>query len=473
MELTEIWENWVSVPERLMCFWLLGDIFMGLIASPRHGWSWVQVLAGVGLIATLGYGDRAFAQTSISIPVPRPEQRPAQRPTQRPAQRPPQREAAQQFLFVNPMVGDDENSGATQRSPFRSLTHALKVAQPNTVIMMAEGIYSTDTGEVFPLLVPDGVQLQGDPSTKGKNVVIEGGGAFRTTMGRQNVAIVHGGQIVGVTVSNPNLNGYGLWIEAGSPLVANSTFTGNNLAGVAVMGNSTPTLRDNQFSQNRSGLVVAETAQPILRDNSDESTVAQAPRRSRSQPSQASLLLASNRDSESTTPLISTPPPTSRSPRADRAVTIPVPQATQVAELRRDLPVSRSTPIPVPAPQNPLPFSPPPTSATIQSNLLPVPAEPPIGHVGDLPTVSVSRNPLQSRESSSRQSAASRGLRYRVVVSGSARRVRSLFPNAFTTYSGGQAVMQVGAFGDRENAEEAAQILESNGLNGVIETLDN
>jgi hypothetical protein len=449
---------------------------MGLIASPRHGWFWVQVLAGIGLIATLGYSDRAFAQTSISIPVPRPEQRPAQRSEQRPAQRPPQRptqrEAVQQFLFVNPMVGDDESNGTTQRSPFRSLTHALKVAQPNTVIMMAEGIYSTDTGEVFPLLVPDGVQLQGDPSTKGKNVVIEGGGAFRTTtMGRQNVAIVHGGQIVGVTVSNPNLNGYGLWIEAGSPLVASSTFMGNNLVGVAVMGNSTPILRDNQFSQNRTGLVVAETAQPILRDNSDESTVAQTPRRSRSQTPQASVLLASNRASESTTPLISTPPPVSRSPRADRAATIPVPQA--VAELRRDLPVSRSTPIPVPAPQNSLPFSPPPTSATIQSNLLPVPAEPPIGHVGDLPTVSVSRNPLQSRESSSRQSAASRGLRYRVVVSGSASRVRSLFPNAFTTYSGGQAVMQVGAFGDRQNAEEAAQILESNGLNGVIETLDN
>jgi cell division septation protein DedD len=82
---------------------------------------------------------------------------------------------------------------------------------------------------------------------------------------------------------------------------------------------------------------------------------------------------------------------------------------------------------------------------------------------------------LQQREVGTRQKAAARGLRYRVIVSAGRRadRVRSLFPNAFTTYSGGQAVLQVGAFGDRANAEEAAQILDSNGLNGMIETLDN
>jgi parallel beta-helix repeat protein len=476
---------------------------MSLIASPRHGRFWVQVLAGVGLVIVLGSGlgsgDRAAAQSAISIPVPRPEQSPprsAPRPASRPAS---SQEAIQQFLFVNPMVGDDDSDGATQRSPFRSLTRAIKAAQPNTVIMLAEGIYSTDSGESFPLIVPEGVQLQGDPSSKGERVVIEGGGSFATAgTGRQNVAIVTRGQIVGVTISNPNLNGYGLWIESGSPVIANSTFTGNNLAGVAVMGSSTPTLRGNQFSQNRTGLVVAETAQPTLRNNSDESSVAQASsqqttsqrltqRQSTAQQStaqqstarqprstaQASVLLASSSRATEGTPLISTPPPSRSAQSRSATVTIPVPQPAQVAELRRDLPVSRSTPIPVAAPQNPLPFSPPPASDTSQSNLLRVPAEPPIGHVGNLPTVNVARNPLQSRESSSRQSASARGLRYRVVASGSASRVRSLFPNAFSTYSGGQSVMQVGAFGDRENAEEAAQILESNGLNGVIETLDN
>jgi parallel beta-helix repeat protein len=453
---------------------------MSLTTPPRHNWFVGMALAGLGLIAVMGYSDRAIAQSipqSIPIPVPRPAQ---------------SREVTQKFLFVNPMVGDDASNGATQRSPFRSLTHALQVAQPNTIIMLAAGIYATDTGEVFPLMIPAGVMLQGDPSTRGENIVIEGGGSYTTaTMGKQNVAIVGAGQIVGVTVSNANLNGYGLWIESGSPIIANNTFKGSNLAGIAVMGDSTPTLRNNQFSQNRTGIVVAETAQPTLRDNLDETrTVAQRPSthqtaRQSTPPTHqqtASLFLPTSRPAEQSAQLITSPPPVASArvapsraaaPRS-AAVNLSVPQPTQVAELRRDLPVSRSTPIPVSLPQAPaLSFSAPPAHANIQSNLLPVPAEPPIGHVGDLPTVNVSRNPLQSRESSTRQNAAARGLRYRVVVAGAANRVRSLFPNAFTIYSGGEAVLQVGAFGDRSNAEEAAQILDSNGLKGVIETLDN
>jgi parallel beta-helix repeat protein len=476
---------------------------MGLTVFPnRHEWfmTWVGAmtglgltglgltglgLTGLGLMAVVGYADDAIAQ-SIPIPVPAPMQSP---------------EAAQQFIFVNSLMGKDTNAGNTQRSPFRTITHALQSAQPNTIIMLAIGTYTPDTGEVFPLIMPPGVQIQGDPGTKGESILIQGGGSFATaTAGRQNVAIVGAGQIVGVTISNPNLNGYGLWIESGSPVIANNTFTDNNLAGVAVMGDSKPTLRGNAFSRNRSGVIVAETAQPSMRDSLDQvgsaitalpptsrrqssRTVAQAPDRSTTR--QANVFVA-----ESAAPrTVSIAPATSPSrlelapparpvesanPQNSRsiAVNIPVPTPRQVAELRRDLPVSRATPIPVP----------PPTAraqtqafAAPNANLLPVPSEPPIGNVGDLPTVSVSRNPLQQREVGTRQTAAARGLRYRVIVSAGRRadRVRSLFPNAFTTYSGGRAVLQVGAFGDRANAEEAAQILDSNGLNGMIETLDN
>jgi parallel beta-helix repeat protein len=456
---------------------------MSLTVFPnRHSCAaWVGALAG--LLAILGCADDAIAQ-SIPIPVPLPMQSPTQSP----------RSEAQQFLFVNPLVGKDTNAGDTQRSPFRTITHALRSAQPNTVIMLAIGTYTADTGESFPLIIPAGVQLQGDPGTKGESIVIQGGGSFRTAAtGRQNVAIVAAGHIVGVTISNPNLNGYGLWIESGSPRIANNTFTENNLAGVAVMGDSMPTLRGNAFSNNRSGVLVAETAQPSMPDmdqvgsaitslppTSTRRTVAQAGDRSNRQANS----FVSNARTVAIAP--ATPPsrlelaPPARSeespsPRNGRSITvnIPVPAAPrQVAELRRDLPVSRATPIPVP---------PPVARAQTQAfaapnpNLLPVPSEPPIGNVGDLPTVSVSRNPLQQREVGTRQTAAARGLRYRVIVSAGRRadRVRSLFPNAFTTYSGGQAVLQVGAFGDRANAEEAAQILDSNGLNGMIETLDN
>jgi hypothetical protein len=138
---------------------------MSLTVFPnRHSCAaWVGALAG--LLAILGYADRVTAQ-SIPIPVPLPMQSP--------------RSEAQQFLFVNPLTGKDTNAGDTQRSPFRTITHALRSAQPNnTVIMLAIGTYTGDTGESFPLMIPAGVQLQGDPGTKGESIVIQGGGSFR------------------------------------------------------------------------------------------------------------------------------------------------------------------------------------------------------------------------------------------------------------------------------------------------------
>ncbi len=502
---------------------------MSLTVSPsRSNWfiPWARALSGLGLLTLLGLAQGAIAQP---IPVPPPMQ---------------SSNLAQQFLFVNPGSGDDAGLGMTQRSPFRTLTRALqsvqsKNTQSNTIIMLAAGTYTLDTGEVFPLIMPPGVMIQGDPSTKGQNIVIQGGGSFATaTAGQQNVAIVGTGQIMGVTVSNPNPNGYGVWIEAGSPLIANNTFTGSNLAGVAIMGDSTPTLWGNTFSHNRAGIVVAATAQPAIKDSLDQvqaatfavssATVPSAQRDSRppaaiapttttlirqrssvtliqTPPTQSTTLpvnrpqlLASSqpRAPQSRTPQSRTIPPLTAAPRLQNSsiVSLPaMPRSSRVArssavnipvpapqsEQRRHLPVSRSTPIPVPPPEtqaasSAATFTAPPASST-SSNLLHVPAEPPIGNVGDLPIVNVSRNPLQYRESSSRQSAVARGLRYRVVVAagGRAEQVRSLFPGAFTTYSGGEAVLQVGAFGDRANAEEAAQILDSNGLNGTIEPLDN
>jgi parallel beta-helix repeat protein len=464
----------------------------------------------------LGYASGAIAQP-IQVP---------------PAVQSSGSDAAQQFLFVNSSSGNDAGQGVTQRSPFRTLTRALQAVQSqnasfNTIVMVAAGTYTPDTGEVFPLILPPGVIIQGDPSTKGKNIVIQGGGAFTTaTAGQQNVAIVGTGQIMGVTVSNPHPNGYGVWIEAGSPTIANNTFTGSNLAGVAIMGDSTPTLWGNAFSQNRTGVVVAATAQPAIKDGLDQveaaapaastrqrdsrpAATAQAtsmsirpqtpatliqtpPAQSTTSPVNPPRLLAASqaqitpragvmpRSQNSSEPPLSASATPQRS-RPDRStarpsivnIPVPAPQSEQ-----RRLPISRSTPIPVPPPETQATsrstFTAPPTSSA-SSNLLRVPAEPPIGNVGDLPVVNVSRNPLQNRESGSRQSAAVRGLRYRVVVAAGRRaeQVRSLFPGAFTTYSDGKAVLQVGAFGDRTNAEEAAQILDSNGLNGTIETLDN
>lgn len=184
--------------------------------------------------------------------------------------------SAQHLLFVSPIVGNDISADGSQRSPFRTITHALEVAQPNTLIMLTAGTYSVDSGEIFPLMLQPGVTIQGDPSTQGRGIVIRGGGAFLSpTSAGQNIAILgaNQAQLLGVTVTNPNPRGYGMWVESGNPVIADSTFTGNTHDGISTVGNSMPLVRNNRFDGNgANGITVFGQSQPEIRGNVFEQT---------------------------------------------------------------------------------------------------------------------------------------------------------------------------------------------------------
>ena len=178
-------------------------------------------------------------------------------------------------LFVNPSVDETIGNGS-ERAPFKTITQALLVAQPSSVIFLANGTYSTSSGETFPLMLKPGVSIQGDPQTRGQNVVIQGGGNFLSpTFARQNITILgaNSSGVTGVTVTNPNPRGYGLWIESSSPVVIANTFTGNNHDGISMTGNSQPTIRSNYFYQNgANGMTIYGTSRPEVRDNVFEMT---------------------------------------------------------------------------------------------------------------------------------------------------------------------------------------------------------
>ncbi|HEY9598925.1 MAG TPA: DUF1565 domain-containing protein, partial [Cyanophyceae cyanobacterium] len=90
------------------------------------------------------------------------------------------------------------------------------------------------------------------------------------TANSQNVTLVGANQagLMGVTVTNPNPQGYGLWIESSSPVVMDNTFTENTKGGISVNGNSAPTIRSNYFYNNGGdGITVAGTLQPEVREN--------------------------------------------------------------------------------------------------------------------------------------------------------------------------------------------------------------
>ncbi|NES86025.1 MAG: DUF1565 domain-containing protein, partial [Moorea sp. SIO2B7] len=141
------------------------------------------------------------------------------------------------FLFVNPVTGNDSSGDGTQDSPLKTITQALQAAQANTVIVLSSGIYSSDMGETFPLLLKPGIKLQGNPRTRGHDVVIRGGGTFvSATAASHDVLIVGADQTIisGVTLNNTNPEGYGLWLEVGSVLVEDNTLTGNTKSGIAM-----------------------------------------------------------------------------------------------------------------------------------------------------------------------------------------------------------------------------------------------
>lgn len=217
-------------------------------------------------------------------------------------------------LYVNPATGNDFSSGESNK-PFKTLKKALSQAQSGTTIYLEPGTYSSLSGEVFPLTVADGVIVIGNESGKGSGILIEGNGLHSSSSaGSQNITILmeNNAQLRGVTVTNIQTRGTGVWIESQSPVIANSTFTRckregiyavgsgspqilnsifvqNEGYGVSIEGNikgeiggntfentgygislknqAAPLIRDNAIVENRSGILIAGDSQPILRQN--------------------------------------------------------------------------------------------------------------------------------------------------------------------------------------------------------------
>lgn len=172
-----------------------------------------------------------------------------------------------QTLYVNPSVGSDSADGM-EAQPLRTVTRALEVAPPNTVIVLAPGRYNQNSGEVFPLQLKPGVTIQGTPGSNDRTAIIEGGGSFNSpTRSRQNAAIIAADRagIAQVAISNPD--GYGVWIESASPTILESAFVGNRQTGIYVAGGS-PRVQGSYFSGNQvAGLIVFGSSSANIQSN--------------------------------------------------------------------------------------------------------------------------------------------------------------------------------------------------------------
>ncbi|MBD2163194.1 DUF1565 domain-containing protein [Calothrix membranacea FACHB-236] len=184
--------------------------------------------------------------------------------------------AAATVIYVNSATGSDTAAGTTQAAALKTITFALTKAQAGTVIQLAPGTYNQQSGETFPLILKPGVTLRGDEATKGQGILITGGGFYTSkTFARQDITILadNSTTIAGLTVTNPNQRGTGVWVESTNPLITNNTFTQSLREGVFVTGTGNPKIENNVFVQNSgNGVSVAKTAQGEIRNNLFQNT---------------------------------------------------------------------------------------------------------------------------------------------------------------------------------------------------------
>ena len=178
-------------------------------------------------------------------------------------------------LFVNPYSGDDASDGS-ESTPLKTITKAIQLAKDNTVIKLAQGNYTSESGEKFPIFLKPGVSIEGNLNDRGTGVIISGGGDFLSrTFGSKNVTIVGADnvKISGITVTNTNSRGYGLWIESSSPTVTNNNFIGSTQDGIIVTGQASPIISQNGFYRNQAnGITIMGSSRAQVEENTFQYT---------------------------------------------------------------------------------------------------------------------------------------------------------------------------------------------------------
>ena len=63
-------------------------------------------------------------------------------------------------IYIDSLKGDNFNGKGTASKPYKTITYALKKLKTlSTVLYLKSGEYSIKSGEVFPLVLPEGISL--------------------------------------------------------------------------------------------------------------------------------------------------------------------------------------------------------------------------------------------------------------------------------------------------------------------------
>lgn len=182
------------------------------------------------------------------------------------------------LIYVDPQSGKQGIADGSPNNPYKSITAAI-ASRPaaGTVIQLMQGTYSADTGEIFPIKLPTGITLRGEPTLRGANTIIRGSGKYISpSFASQNVALITSNdtRIEGITVTNPETRGTAVWVESSKRVaIANNTFINSNREGLFLTGNAEVNVTDNLFKNNgANGLSAVGSSNGEIRNNFFEDT---------------------------------------------------------------------------------------------------------------------------------------------------------------------------------------------------------
>ncbi len=178
--------------------------------------------------------------------------------------------SGRRIAYVDAAGGDDANDGATPANPFRTITRALGSAVSGDVVQLGPGTYDAALGEVFPLVVPEGVILRGAEASKGAGVVIAGSGAaIGNTIDPRS-----GSVLAGLTVRSAAAKQSTVVLDIVSPevTVENCTVSDEPFSGINVRGGTGHVVRGNLLVRNDVGIVMLDAVGVrvegnVIRDN--------------------------------------------------------------------------------------------------------------------------------------------------------------------------------------------------------------
>ena len=185
---------------------------------------------------------------------------------------------AQSTTMIYVSSSPNLNGDGSLNNPYSSITAAL-ASKPaaGTIIQLNQGVYSAETGESFPIKLPAGVTLRGEPTVRGINTFIKGSGKFVSpSFTSQNITILANDdvRVEGITLTNPTDRGTAIWLEKGKRVaISNNTFVNSEREGVFLAGSADAIISENVFKKNgANGLSAVGSSTGEIRNNVFEDT---------------------------------------------------------------------------------------------------------------------------------------------------------------------------------------------------------